>query len=128
LGVKIAGETNESLVEIVDGIIASSRISDEIAVSADRQYAAIGEINTGIEQVSHVVQQNSATAEESAAASEELSGQSAMLNDLISQFKLRDASGPYLSHARGNAGVLERHDAPRIVLDTKAYGGGHDKY
>jgi methyl-accepting chemotaxis protein len=127
LGVKIANETNESLVEIVDGIVASSRISDEIAVNADRQYAAIGEINTGIDQVSQVVQQNSATAEESAAASEELSSQSAMLTNLIGQFKLRNASGAYLPPAREEAAIAGG-DAPRIVLDTNAYGGSYDKY
>ena len=33
---------------------------------------------------------NSATAEESAAASEELSGQSQLLKDLVSQFKLKN--------------------------------------
>ncbi|MDR2771479.1 MAG: methyl-accepting chemotaxis protein [Clostridiales Family XIII bacterium] len=127
LGVKIANETNDSLVEIVDGIVASSRIADEIAVSSDRQYAAIGEINTGIDQVSQVVQQNSATAEESAAASEELSGQSSMLSGLIAQFKLRDAAGPYLSHAREDAAGADR-DTPKISLDAKSYGGSYDKY
>jgi methyl-accepting chemotaxis protein len=91
LGVKIANETNESFTEIVDGIIASGRISGEIAESADRQYAAIGEINVGIDRVSHVVGQNSATAEESAAASEELSGQAAMLGEFMARFKLREA-------------------------------------
>jgi methyl-accepting chemotaxis protein len=127
LGVKIAGETNESLVEIVDGIIQSSRISGEIAESADRQYNAIGEINTGIDQVSRVVQQNSATAQESAAASEELSGQSAMLNNLIGQFKLSGGAGAYLPRAARDSGAIEE-DAPRIVLDGKSYGGNYDKY
>jgi methyl-accepting chemotaxis protein len=127
LGVKIAGETNESLVEIVDGIVQSSRISGEIAASADRQYTAIGEINTGIDQVSQVVQQNSATAEESAAASEELSGQSSMLSDLIGQFKLRDAAGAYLPHTARDSGFFD-DDTPRIVLDSKSYGGNYDKY
>jgi methyl-accepting chemotaxis protein len=45
-------------------------------------------INTGIGQVSQVVQQNSATAEESAAASEEMSGQAEILSRTIAQFKL----------------------------------------
>jgi methyl-accepting chemotaxis protein len=125
LGVRIANETNESLVEIVDGVLGLSRISDEIAVGADRQYAVIGEINTGIDQVSQVVQQNSATAQESAAASEELSGQSAMLSELIGQFKLRDASaGAYLPHGGGKPAIPEQQ--PRIVLDADLYGG--DKY
>ncbi|MDR1736652.1 MAG: hypothetical protein LBR85_07290, partial [Oscillospiraceae bacterium] len=38
------------------------------------------------------VQQNSATAEESAAASEEMSGQANMLEELISQFKLKSTA------------------------------------
>ncbi|MCL2222265.1 MAG: hypothetical protein FWB92_08060, partial [Oscillospiraceae bacterium] len=40
-----------------------------------------------------VVQQNSATAEQSAASSQEMSGQSAMLEQLISQFKLKNMQG-----------------------------------
>ncbi|MDR2087761.1 MAG: methyl-accepting chemotaxis protein [Clostridiales Family XIII bacterium] len=93
LGVKIADETNGSLREIVEGIVASSRISDEIAANADMQSEAILQINTGIDQVSSVVQQNSATSEESAAASQELSAQSMTLSGLIAQFELKDFQG-----------------------------------
>ncbi|MDR1245895.1 MAG: methyl-accepting chemotaxis protein, partial [Clostridiales Family XIII bacterium] len=128
LGVKIAGETNESLIEIVDGIVQSSRIADEIAESADRQYNAIGEINTGIDQVSQVVQQNSATAEESAAASEELSSQSSMLSGLIGQFKLRAlGTGTYPPSDEETVAAFEPA-APRAVPDAKSYGGDYDKY
>jgi methyl-accepting chemotaxis protein len=124
--VKIAGETNDSLIEIVDGIVQSSRISGEIAQSADLQHTAIGEINTGIDQVSQVVQQNSATAEESAAASEELSGQSAMLSELIGQFKL---SGALSLPAQSGAETISlEYDSPRISLGEKSYGGSYDKY
>ncbi|MDR2670359.1 MAG: methyl-accepting chemotaxis protein [Oscillospiraceae bacterium] len=91
LGVRIAGETNESLREIVDGIVASNRIIGEIAARADQQSAAVEDLNLGIDQVTLVVRQNSATAGESAAASEELSGQSTTLSDLVSQFQLRRA-------------------------------------
>jgi methyl-accepting chemotaxis protein len=93
LGVKIAEETNNSLHEIVEGIVASSHISDEIAANADQQSDAISQINIGIDQVSSVVQQNSATSEESAAASQELSAQSTTLSALIAQFKLGDLRG-----------------------------------
>jgi methyl-accepting chemotaxis protein len=91
LGVRIANETAASLAEIVSGINESGSLVTEIAHSSDDQSAAISQINTGIDQVAQVVQQNSATAEESAAASEEMSGQSAMLRELIAQFKLRDS-------------------------------------
>ncbi|MCL1807556.1 MAG: methyl-accepting chemotaxis protein [Oscillospiraceae bacterium] len=90
LGTRIADDTAASLAEIVSGINESSRIVTEIAQSSDEQSAGIAQINSGIDQVASVVQQNSATAEESAAASEEMSGQSAVLEELVAQFKLKD--------------------------------------
>jgi len=89
LGAKIAQETAASLTEIVTGINESSLIVAEIATSSEEQSSAVSQINIGLNQVTQVIQQNSATAEESAAASEEMSGQSAMLEDLVAQFKLR---------------------------------------
>ncbi|MCL1816267.1 MAG: methyl-accepting chemotaxis protein [Clostridiales bacterium] len=92
LGAKIAAETSASLMEIVSGITESTQIVQEIAQSSEKQSLDIDHINTGIDQVAQVVQQNSATAEESAAASQEMSGQSGMLEQLISQFKLSHKS------------------------------------
>jgi methyl-accepting chemotaxis protein len=89
LGAKIAQDTAASLTDIVMGINESSKIVTEIATSSEEQSAAVGQINIGLSQVTQVIQQNSATAEESAAASQEMNGQSAMLEDLISQFKLK---------------------------------------
>ncbi|MCL1822751.1 MAG: methyl-accepting chemotaxis protein [Oscillospiraceae bacterium] len=89
LGEKIANETAASLAEIVAGINESSQIVNKIAISSDEQSNGITQINHGIEQVASVVQRNTATAEESAAASEEMSGQSAILEDLVAKFKLR---------------------------------------
>ncbi|MCL2637366.1 MAG: methyl-accepting chemotaxis protein [Oscillospiraceae bacterium] len=89
LGARIAQETAASLTEIVEGINESSRIVAEIATSSEEQSSAVEQINIGLNQVTQVIQQNSATAEESAAASEEMSGQSAMLEDLVAQFKLK---------------------------------------
>ena len=90
LGSRIAEETASSLAEIVSGINESNQIMNEIAKSSKEQSQGIAHINNGIDQVARVVQQNSATAEQSAAASEELSGQSSMLEELISQFKLKN--------------------------------------
>ena len=90
LGSRIATETASSLAEIVAGINESAKIVSEIAESSENQSVEIGQINIGIDQVAQVVHQNSATAEQSAAASEEMSGQSAMLEDLIRQFQLRN--------------------------------------
>jgi len=89
LGSQIAGGTAESLKEIVSGISESSELITEIAKASEEQSLGISQINIGIDQVAQVVQQNSATAEQSAAASEEMSSQSTMLEELISQFKLK---------------------------------------
>jgi methyl-accepting chemotaxis protein len=88
-GVSIANETAESLAEIVTGINVNSSIVGEIARSSEEQTVAIDQINKGIEQVAQVVARNSGTAQESAAASQEMSGQAAVLEDLVSQFKLK---------------------------------------
>ena len=97
LGVKIASETAESLSDIVNGINESSRLIGVIAKSSEAQSMGVEQINVGIDQVAQVVQQNSATAEESAAASEEMSGQSDILQELISQFKLKEGNGAFRS-------------------------------
>jgi len=89
LGTHIAGETAASLTEIVSGITNTHKIIAEIARSSQEQTQAVEQINIAVSGVTQVVQQNSATAEESAAASEEMSGQSTMLDKLISQFKLK---------------------------------------
>jgi methyl-accepting chemotaxis protein len=89
LGSAIAAETATSLSEIVEGINQSTDLISDIAKSSEEQNFAIMQINTGIGQVSEVVQKNSATAEESAASAEELNAQSAILQDHISRFRLK---------------------------------------
>jgi len=88
LGSRIAGETAASLAKIASGISKSTQLITEIARASEEQSSGIAQINTGIDQVAQVVQQNSATAEESSAVSEEMSSQSALLQELISRFKL----------------------------------------
>jgi methyl-accepting chemotaxis protein len=119
-GLGIATETSASLKDIVEGINRSAEIVMQIAHSSDEQADAIARINTGIDQVAQVVRKNSETAEESASASEELSGQSDMLERLVSQFKLKDTE-PSLSFD----GPRKRDFAPPRESDfslTDAYG------
>jgi len=89
LGTRIAADTAESLAEIVSGINESNLIVVEIAQSSNDQATGIVHINAGIEQVAQVIQHNSATAQESAAASEEMSGQMNLLEELVSQYRLK---------------------------------------
>jgi methyl-accepting chemotaxis protein len=133
LGSSIAGETAESLAEIVSGISESGQLVSQIAQSSDEQNAGIAQVNIGIDQVAQVIQQNSATAQESAAASEEMSGQSAMLEELIAQFKLKD-DGRRRSAGAGNfaLGAGRGKAARQISMPEKtaytADGDGFGKY
>lgn len=94
-GSRIAKRT----AEVLDGIVKSAgEISTEIeSISAASvvQSDAIIQITSGVDNISAVVQSNTATAEESAAASEELSGQSAMLNEMIGRFKFDSTASDY---------------------------------
>lgn len=123
LGAGIAKETAESLSEIVSGINESNQIVSEIAISSEAQAGGITQINTGIDQVAQVVQQNSATAEQSAAASQELSGQSAMLEQLITQFKLKNSGTP-----PRNAPPRELSMETGFAMNEAGYSGYSDKY
>ena len=88
-GTAIADETAIALEEIVVEITKAAQLVQEIAEASNDQATNITQINLGVDQVSQVVQGNTATAEQSAAASEELSGQSQLLKEMISRFKLK---------------------------------------
>lgn len=87
-GTKIADDTAKSLEEIVNKVASVNGTIERIARASNDQAMSITQVTQGVDQISAVVQTNSATAEESAAASEELSGQSAIMKELVDQFKL----------------------------------------
>ncbi len=94
-GTRIAKETADALVEIVNGIDKVAVLVNDIAVASNEQATGINQINQGIMQVSQVVQTNSATSQESAAASEELSSQAALLKEMVSKFRLQKVGRSY---------------------------------
>ena len=96
-------------------------------MASEGQSAGIGEINIDIDQVTQVVQQNSATAEESAAASEEMSGQSALLQELVSQFKHKDNDNRTGVPAAADP-ESKRLSAFETVDFTNPDGTDYDKY
>lgn len=87
-GKGIADITAVSFGQIYDSVRKVADRSETITRYSEAQNRAINETSENIDQITSVIQTNSATAEESAAASEELSGQAAMLKQLVSQFKL----------------------------------------
>ena len=93
-GSSIADETASALdrINTIIGQVADQ--ASQVATNSKAQDSAIKQITQGVEQISAVVQNNSATAEESAAASEELSGQSHILKDLVSRFRICNVDVP----------------------------------
>ena len=128
-GSRIAGETASSLTEIVEGINESGNLVAEIAKASEEQSLRIEQINIGIDQVAQVIQQNSATAQQSAAASEEMSSQSAMLEELISQFRIKDESRQYKRLAQYENPAERQADTPvNAYAATVGNSGGIGKY
>ncbi len=90
-GSQIAKTTAETLEKIVENVSLIDSEVSKISEASVYQADEIKRITVGVEQISSVVQNNTATAQESAAASEELSGQSDVLHQLISHFKIDGA-------------------------------------
>ena len=88
-GSHIVEETAEALNSSVDVTNQTIKLINDIWTASAEQAAMIEQVNTGVDQISSVVQTNSATAEQSAASSEELTGQATALQNLTSKFVLK---------------------------------------
>lgn len=131
MGARISSETSESLTQIVDGILKNSELVAEISKYSAEQSTAISQVSEGIDQVAQVVQQNSATSEQNAAASEEMSGQAGLLQQLISQFKLRGSqnSGSTTGMAAHSASSHSSiHAVQMPVSPSTSFSVSNDKY
>ena len=117
-GTRIADETAQSLLSVVEGTKEIASQINQIAAASSEQSKGAAQVQLGIDQIPNVVQTNSATAEESAAASEELSGQAQMLKTLISKFKLRRAEGYRMPESR-DAAAYPAAEAAQPVTDAK---------
>ena len=101
-GVKLSTEVAGVLKEIVDGVLNTGTLVDEIATAAREQANGLEQVSTAVTELDKVTQQNASNSEESASAAEELSSQAQELSgqagdlgrqagglyDLVSQFKI----------------------------------------
>ena len=87
-GENLSRETVEILKGLADKADFLGESMEKIRSSSAEQVDAIQQINTGLTQVSSVVQTNAATAEESSASSEELAAQAQAMKDEISWIQL----------------------------------------
>ena len=87
-GENLSRETVEILKGLADKADFLGESMEKIRSASAEQVDAIQQINTGLTQVSSVVQTNAATAEESSASSEELAAQAQAMKDEISWIQL----------------------------------------
>ena len=87
-GNRAAENAANAIQSVVEGIKQIADFSKDLKNMVEEQADAMRRAESGIDQISEVVQTNAATAEEASATSEELSAQATILNGLIEQFSL----------------------------------------
>lgn len=85
-GENTANDTAHNLHQAVSLINNVDSLMTEVSDASVTEAQAITDINTGVDNMAHTVQSNSATAEQSAASSEELTGQAAILADMVAKY------------------------------------------
>ena len=88
-GAQIADEVKESMGKVAEIAVSNGVSIKTIYEASLRQNEAITQVNTNIEQISHVVHGNSSTAEQSAALAMELNAQSDLMASMVKNFTLR---------------------------------------
>lgn len=88
-GNAITVKATASIESVIGGIKMLASSTKEISDLSVSQAEAMKQLELGVEQIADVIQNNSAAAQETSATSEELSAQSASLEDLVGEFKLK---------------------------------------
>ena len=89
-GNEAVDHASQTLSVIVEGVRRIAQDSEELNQIAAAQSDAMNQAESGVNQISEIVQSNSAAAEELSATSEELLAQSENMTNLVKQFKLID--------------------------------------
>ncbi len=110
-GVKLVGETGQSLTRIIDRVSELNGVVGEIAASAQDQATSLHEVNAAINQMDQTTQQNAAMVEQSTAASHSLAGEAEELSNLVGQF----AIGETRRSPVPRSGVTQRKPIARVV-------------
>ena len=87
-GSKLVHETGQALGEIVTGIKNVTEVVADIAGSSREQASGIDQVNKAVTSMDSVTQQNAALVEEASAAAYSLTGQAASLAELIARYQV----------------------------------------
>ncbi len=88
VGSDTAEKTNHSLQTIVDAVIKTSNLIEDIVAASKEQAAGVEQISNGLVSIESATQKNCATSEETASAAQELSQLAHQLRELLGRFKL----------------------------------------
>ena len=106
-GSSVAQDTAQSFTTVIEGVLQTNQLIQEITNSTANESASINQISGGLDQISAVVQTNSAAAQQSAATSEELSSHAQMLKNTLGLFRLSPvASADAFAQADPDVGVF----------------------
>jgi methyl-accepting chemotaxis protein len=98
-GVKLVGETGQSLERIVAQVADINSVVLEIAASAKEQATGLQEVNGAVNQMDQTTQQNAAMVEQSTAASHSLAQEAEDLARLLQRFRIGERAGASLGRA-----------------------------
>ena len=114
-GAKLVDSAGRKMDEIVVSVKKVSDLIAEIAAASAEQSQGIQQVSTAVSQMDEVVQQNAAQVEEAAAATEAMKAQAAALLQVVSRFRLGEASAEALTPVAG-ASVMPIRYNPAVVL------------
>lgn len=98
-GNELVAQAGATMSDIVASIQKVTDIMADIAAASAEQSTGIEEVNRAVNQMDEMTQQNAALVEEAAASAEALQGQSNMLSQSVSVFKLDERSSkPAVAH------------------------------
>jgi len=125
-GVKLVGETGQSLERIVGQVNEINTVVGEIAASAQEEATGLNQVNGAINQMDQVTQQNAAMVEQSTAASHSLLHEANELVNLLGGFSISGSELVHQSEVRRQPAPAARPSAPprRAERVLKAVGGG----
>jgi methyl-accepting chemotaxis protein len=87
-GVKLVGETGDTLREILVQVAEINELVGDIAASSKEQATGLAEVNHAVNQMDQVIQQNAAMVQQSSAASRALADEAAELERLVGRYRV----------------------------------------
>jgi methyl-accepting chemotaxis protein len=88
-GVRLVGETGQSLMHIVGNVTHINSAIADIASSAQEQAGGLKQVNIAVNDMDKMTQQNAAMAEQAMAAGQTLAREAGLLSQLVAEFQVR---------------------------------------